>query len=99
MVKKTLNDNEIEVLTFLAEYARDCECCWAFKYIDADLSLKEIKIACRSLADKGLTKFHRGLMDEDGKVAGSGYCSTQQGIEFIEELNKQKKEPTSLQAL
>ena len=48
-----------------------------------DLTLKEVRRSCRSLKKKGLAEFYRGLFDEDGKAAGSGYCATRKGASLI----------------
>lgn len=79
-----LTDNEVKVLISLYEGSDTWgEMCVSFAYIksacDDKLTLKEVAIACRSLREKGLAEFYRGLMDEDGAVAGSGYCITKAG--------------------
>ena len=83
-----LNDNEKNVLTALAECTRSGgELCMAFKsiasYTEPDLDEKAVRRACRSLKVKGFAEFHRGLMDDDGKVAGSGYCVSDEGEAFL----------------
>ena len=51
--------------------------------IDEDIEIKDIRKACRSLAEKGLAHYMNGLMDEDGKVAGSGYQCTDEGKALV----------------
>ncbi|CAB4142840.1 hypothetical protein UFOVP452_44 [uncultured Caudovirales phage] len=41
---------------------------------------REVRCVVRRLARKGLAKHMRGLMNEDGFVAGSGYCLTAAGV-------------------
>ncbi len=43
---------------------------------EAGLTKAETLVAQRSLAAKGLARFQRGLLDEDGMAAGSGYFLT-----------------------
>jgi hypothetical protein len=77
-----INDNERRVLSFLdAETDHWAENCITFSWIadDTKLGLKEVRRAARSLRRKGLAEFHRGLMTEDGQVAGSGYCISKAG--------------------
>lgn len=42
------------------------------------------RTALRSLREKGLVEYRRGLMNEDGEVAGSGYGLTQEGRTRLE---------------
>lgn len=86
MSKITLNDNERKVLEVLEEISRpDGEMCVAFNYImgETKFDRKMVRKACRSLARKGLAAFYRGLMTEDGEVAGSGYSITTAGEAFL----------------
>jgi hypothetical protein len=46
------------------------------------LDRKTVRRACRSLARKGLTEFGKGLWNDDGEPAGSGYCATKAGIQY-----------------
>jgi hypothetical protein len=41
---------------------------------DTKLDVKAVRRSCRLLARKGLAEFYRGLMTEDGEMAGSGDC-------------------------
>lgn len=50
------------------------------------LSLDEVKDSCRYLRQEGLAEFHRGLMNEDGEVCGSGYCISTLGVERLREV-------------
>jgi len=79
--KINVNENERKVLEQLAE---DDEVCFYFKSLAGDgLDIKAVRRACRSLARKGLAEFHRGLFNEDGQVAGSGYGITSDGLLYI----------------
>ena len=84
MVKIKINEKERKCLNFLAgEYWGGL--CYSFVTIEDDtgLSRSEVRRACRSLRRKGLAKFVRGLMNDDGEVAGSGYCATRVGAAFV----------------
>lgn len=73
-----LSENENRVLEYLCQ---DGELAWHFAPICQDLNMNrnEVRSACRSLRDKGMARFCRGLMDEDGQLAGSGYSATREG--------------------
>lgn len=88
--KNTLSDNEKKVLSFLAENSIDCEMCIAFDWISSDtkLSRVEVRDAARSLRKKGYAEYYRGLMNDDGMVAGSGYCITYAGKAFLHPCDK-----------
>lgn len=49
---------------------------------DAGVTKAEVLVAQRSLAAKGLARFTRGLLDEDGMAAGSGYFLTRAGSDW-----------------
>lgn len=74
-------DDEFRVLTFLAA---DDEMAFGFDTIGSDtgLSRKQVRAACRALAARGLARYYRGLMTEDGEAAGSGYGVTIAGVQF-----------------
>ena len=42
-------------------------------------TLPWVKVALSDLREQGMASFARGLMDDDGDVAGSGYCITEKG--------------------
>lgn len=77
--KIKLNENENKVLKQLAE---NDEIALYFRSFDG-LDIKQARRACRSLARKGLAEFHRGLFNDDGQVAGSGYGITEKGKAFV----------------
>lgn len=66
----------------------DCDYYLSFSQIqdglDDALEIADIRKACRSLTNKGLAHYMRGLMTEDGEVAGSGYQCTTEGQELLE---------------
>ena len=81
-----LNENEMTVLRCLVDsYSEDEPRFMYFRGIAADtkLDVKVVRRAARSLARKGLAEFARGLFDEDGMVAGSGYGATRAGAALI----------------
>lgn len=47
------------------------------------LPRNQVRRAARALARKGLAHFSRGLFNEDGEVAGSGYGCTRAGAEAL----------------
>jgi DNA-binding MarR family transcriptional regulator len=62
--------------------------CLSFKGIADRSSLEphQVRRTVRALARKGLAEFHRGLFDDEGSVAGSGYCCTDQGQALAAEI-------------
>ena len=81
----SVNPKELAVLEVLAEDFNADSNCWYFKSIASvtKLTIKEVRRACRSLAKKGFASYERGLFDEDGQTAGSGYCATRKGAAYI----------------
>lgn len=75
-----LSDNEAAVLDVLSmgygEYA------YPFDYIGSIVKLDRdaVRYLCHTLRDKDLAYFARGLMTEEGMMAGSGYGITSQGM-------------------
>ena len=71
----------------LTIYGDEANCTY-FRFItkETGLTLKEVRRACHSLAKKGLAEYVRGLFDDEGFTAGSGYCATEKGRELGDEL-------------
>ena len=79
-----LNANEMKCLKVLSEnYNSDTNCLYFRAFLGTGLILKQARRAVRSLARKGLARYECGLFDEDGAVAGSGYCATQEGYDLL----------------
>jgi hypothetical protein len=86
MTTPKINDKERKVLEALSDgYHPDEWSAYYFRGIVAStkLTLPEVRRACRSLAKKGLAKYERGLFNEDGEAAGSGYRATDEGVALI----------------
>lgn len=60
---------------------------WAagFKWIESRCIVVpgDMRRCVRALARKGMLFFQRGLMDEDGMCAGSGYGVTAEGYAYV----------------
>ena len=84
----TINEKEKKVLTYLLGIYESDQNCTYFRWIakSTKLKIREVRRTCRSLARKGLAEYTRGLFDEDGLVAGSGYCATEAGRKLGDEL-------------
>jgi len=50
------------------------------------MEVNQSRNALRSLVRKGLAEYHRGLFDDDGFVAGSGFCVSPAGAKLAETL-------------
>ena len=85
-----LNENERKVLLFFADQYE--EYYYPFDTISADTKLdrKQVRAACRSLRERGLTEFSSTLWSEEGKPAGSGYRATKAGMAIIAEQREVK---------
>lgn len=60
---------------------------YAHAFSAINLPRERARAACRSLAAKGLAVYCRGLMDDDGRPAGSGYAPTSLGVEIGKALD------------
>jgi hypothetical protein len=82
-----INTIERGVLERLVEgWECDHNFCYSnFNGLCTELALerKLVRRACRSLARKGLAEYGRGLWKDDGGPAGSGYCATQAGADWL----------------
>lgn len=78
-----INENERKVLEYIAEEYD--EMAYYFRGIvkHTGLELKQVRRACRSLARKGYAEYRRGLFNEDGMTAGSGYSATREGALIV----------------
>lgn len=79
-----------DVLTVLAEHFEDdMGNCLYIRTIasEANLEHRVARLAVRALARKGLAVYERGLFDEDGMVAGSGYRASFEGALLINECH------------
>ena len=78
-----LTDTEWCILETLAGNFADDFDWWAYTFKglarETGKPLDDVKTACRSLRQKGFAQPMRGLMTEDGEVAGSGYTATKDG--------------------
>lgn len=84
-MSKTVSERELRILEVLTDhYCMEGNCLY-FSYIGKLTSLdrSQVKRSVRSLARKGFAEYVRGLFDDDGMVAGSGYCATRAGVDFF----------------
>lgn len=66
-------DNEVKIIECLPSYD---DMCYGYDYIcgETKLTRSEAKAAVDNLRDMGVVTFYRGLMTDDGEVAGAGFC-------------------------
>lgn len=83
-----ISERQRKVLEVLVERHHEEDNCLYFRCIAdrSGLDVRESRIAARALVRKGLAEYVRGLFDDDGMVAGSGYCSTTAGKILIEAI-------------
>ena len=90
-----VNENEQKVLEYLAsEYEEGMAYYFTSIEEGTKLDRKTVRRSCRSLTRKGLAQFVRGLFDDDGKVAGSGYSVTLQGAKLVNHCDLCDELPT-----
>lgn len=84
------NLNAFEAKIMLAFVGIDIEHALTFKGIAyrTEFNIDTVKINTRSLATKGLLAYKRGLVSDDGAMAGSGYGPTYAGARYLEGLAK-----------
>jgi DNA-binding MarR family transcriptional regulator len=89
-----LSPYEWKVLWQLGKIYLSDQFCYNFNGLThyTDLSREQVKRAVRSLREKGLAEYHRGLFDCDGFAAGSGYSATKEGYELVDEMYRMVKE-------
>jgi len=84
-----LNENEERVLKHLAEGYDSSGwgegSYWSFDPIARNLNIERrlVRLACRSLARKGLAEYARGLFNVDGEMMGAGYGATLAGASLF----------------
>lgn len=68
----------------LAELYSDSEYCMPYNGIGG--KTPENVAAIKELKEHEMIDFYRGLMTEDGEVAGSGWCRSSKGNDYVEEF-------------
>ena len=83
-IKLSVNE-KIILEVFMKETDTWGEVCLNVKNLlnSTQLEEKEIRKCCRKLTQLKLIEYMRGLMDDDGKVAGAGYCITGNGKKYM----------------
>lgn len=80
---KRLPDLENNILV---EMHSDAEYCINYKWLSHLGEPAELKKAIKHLKELDFLEFHRGLMTEDGEVAGAGWCRSAKGNNYVEEF-------------
>lgn len=80
-----MSENQRKVLEVLAGYYSSESNCLYMRYIAKETGLEQrvVRIAVRALARKGFAEYVRGLISDDGMLAGSGYCATRAGALLV----------------
>lgn len=76
-----MSPTEYKILEALADEGYEGFCYWSFDALcrRTQLERRVVRHGCRSLARKGFAEFGKGLWNEEGKPAGSGYAATRAG--------------------
>lgn len=83
-MSERLSDHENDVLMAMSSNE---EHCIAYSNLEYDTHCKrpELQKIIKRLKELDYIEFWRGLMTEDGEVAGSGWCRSRLGNEYVEE--------------
>lgn len=82
---------DYHVLSILNDRGYGGEFCLRMSNFIDDGMTRDMAVAtCRSLRQRGLAEFHRGLWSEDGEPAGSGYCITEAGKAHLEKMGNDR---------
>lgn len=80
LIEEKLSEVQIKILTSIHEECYDDYACGYDSLEDwTDLERKELKPLMIDLRNKGFVTYERGLMNDDGETAGSGYLITYKG--------------------
>ncbi len=95
----TVSEREEMALMALYETYEDYgdELCIYFSVVAerSGLPLNKVRRTVRALARKELAIYQRGLFDDDGMVAGSGYRCTEKGADLAVKIKEAKQEKQS----
>jgi len=70
----------------LTELSSTEEHCWGYDALESNgYKRPELKRAIKKLRDLGYVEYWRGLMTEEGEVAGSGFCRSRLGNQYVED--------------
>lgn len=64
----------------------DEEYCYGYDIIDYLSERKELKKAIERLKKLEMIIYEKGLMTESGRAAGSGWCLSSKGAEYVNEF-------------
>lgn len=86
MPNELTNDQRKCLEALAAESKPDGEMCAWFSTImvPTGLDRRKVKDNVRALAREGLAEYRKGLQNDEGGVAGAGYCITTAGLELLE---------------
>lgn len=79
-----LSDHENDVLIAMDSSEEYCIDYKGLEY-STHLERTELQKIIKHLKELSYINFWRGLMTEDGEVAGSGWCRSRTGNEYVEE--------------
>ena len=93
MVFPSVSERQMRALKALARnYDSDANCLYFSTIAQrSGLTKQQARHAARALTRKGLAEFVRGLFDDEGLVAGSGYCCTPTGFAMLSACAKEAK--------
>ena len=69
-----------------APYGPLCVCFHLSRFTNDWITKEMARAIVRDLTDRGMCRYAKGLMNEDGEVVGSGYGLTQKGLNYYEEI-------------
>ena len=77
----------IDQETVLSEMWSDGEYCTNYRILSnsTKFSRSYLETIIKKLKENDMIEYHRGLMTDEGQVAGSGWCRSKKGNEYMEE--------------
>jgi hypothetical protein len=72
--------------TVLVELNYDAEYCRNYQHLEyrTDIKRKWLEPIIKRLKELEYIEFYRGLMTDEGEVAGSGWCRSKRGNDYID---------------
>ena len=78
---------DLHILAYMGDWYAYGLSCFTNEWINKDMA----GAICRDLRNRGYVTFERGLFNEDGEVAGSGYAITKAGKKYLDVLRDKQK--------
>jgi len=83
--------NLVGLLHCYAEESTPETCTYLFNISnDYNIPIEVVRNGSRILREFGLLEYHKGLMNDEGECRGSGYCISEDGVNFLNYMEQTK---------